>query len=253
MHNINTKEKIAKIVDWIVNSKHLVAFTGAGISTESGVPDFRGPDGVWTRRDKGLPPPKMTKEWSEVEPNFGHQSLVELQKMGLLKFLISQNVDGLHLASGIKRELLAELHGNSKLLICLSCNRRMTYEEAKWDKAIWGNGYRTSSVKANQPKCPYCSGRLISSVVNFGDPLPEDDYQKAFHHSEEADVFLILGSSLVVTPAADLPRIALAHKAKIILINMGYTPMDDDVDIKIEEGIGPIMELVMAGIRKALS
>ena len=115
------QEKINQIAKWIANSKHLVAFTGAGISTESGVPDFRGPDGVWTRRDKGLPPPKMEKEWSEVTPNRGHLALVELQNIGLLKFLISQNVDGLHLMSGIKPEILAELHGNSKLMVCLSC------------------------------------------------------------------------------------------------------------------------------------
>ena len=245
-------EKIDKIASWIVNSKHLVAFTGAGISTESGIPDYRGPEGVWTRRDKGLPPPKMNVKWEDVKPNSGHLILVELQNLGLLKYVISQNVDGLHLMSRIKPELLAELHGNSNLMICLSCNKKMTYDKAKWDRATFGNGYRTDPIKSNQPKCPFCKGRIISSVVNFGDPLPEIDYKNAFEHSEDADVYLIIGSSLVVFPAAELPRVALKNKAKLILINVGKTPFDNLVDIKIEEKIGYVLSLIIARVRELL-
>ncbi|NHJ32367.1 MAG: hypothetical protein FK732_05860 [Asgard group archaeon] len=246
------EEKINQITEWIANSKHLVAFTGAGISTESGIPDFRGPDGVWTRRDKGLPPPKMKKSWSEVEPNRGHLALVELQNMRLLKFLITQNVDGLHLISGIKPELLAELHGNSNLMVCLSCNKKMTYDEAKWDKDRWGSGYRTSPVNEFQPTCPHCKGRIISSVVNFGDPLPEEDYRKSQQHSELADVYLIIGSSLVVYPAADLPELARKNNAKLVLINMGETPYDELVDIKIEEKIGGVITKIISQVKDLL-
>ena len=110
MTKLSLEEKLDLIAEWIANSKHLVAFTGAGISTESGIPDFRGPDGVWTRRDKGLPPPKMKKAWSEVGPNEGHMVLVELQNMGLLKFLITQNTDNLHRQSGIDPDKISELH-----------------------------------------------------------------------------------------------------------------------------------------------
>lgn len=246
------EEKINQIADWIVNSKHLVAFTRACISTESGVPDFRGPDGAWTRRDKGLPPPKMKKDWDEVRPNKGHLALVELQNLGLLKFLISQNVDGLHLISSIKPELIAELHGNSKLMICLSCDKKISHEEDKWDKRYWGAGYRTNPTRDGQPTCPHCEGRIISSVVNFGDPLPDEDYYKSRVHSELADVYLILGSSLVVFPAADLPELARKKGAKTILINVGETPFDNLVAIKIEDKIGDILTRIVERVKTNL-
>ena len=252
MQKETLEEKLDKIAKWIVNSKHLVAFTGAGISTESGIPDFRGPDGVWTRRDKGLPPPKMKKAWSEVQPNIGHKALVELQKLGLLKFVITQNTDNLHRSSGIDSDKIAELHGNGTLVECTSCYKKFTYEEVNWDRSIFGPGYRTSTKHPNQPDCPNCFGRLISSVVNFGDPLLEYDYKLAYEHSEDADVFLIIGSSLVVFPAADLPVLAMKNKAKTILINKGETPLDNEVDIKIEEQIGDIMNEIMIRVRKLL-
>lgn len=250
MNNFSKLEKIALAARWIAESNHLVAFTGAGISTESGIPDFRGPDGVWTRRDKGLPPPKMEKSWDEIAPNRGHQVLVELQNMTLLKYLITQNTDNLHRRSGIKPELLSELHGNGTLLVCLSCDRKITYEDAKWDKMKFGPGYRTSSVRDGQPKCPFCQGRLISSVVNFGDPLPEIDYKTAYEHSKDADVYLIVGSSLVVYPAADLPVLAMKNKAKTILINKGETPLDSMIDIRIEDNIGEVLTAILEEVKK---
>ncbi|MFW9924267.1 MAG: NAD-dependent deacetylase [Candidatus Thorarchaeota archaeon] len=250
MNKLDLTEKIALTAKWIAESKHLVAFTGAGISTESGIPDFRGPNGVWTRKDKGLPPPKMDKSWDEIAPNKGHQVLVELQKMKLLKFLITQNTDNLHRISGIKPEILSELHGNGTLMVCLSCDKKMTYEEAKWDKAKFGPGYRTSSLKVGQPKCSNCHGRLISSVVNFGDPMPEFDYKIAYEQSGMADVYLIIGSSLVVRPAADLPVLAMENKAKTILINKGETPLDNLVDIKIEENIGDVLTEILSKIKQ---
>ena len=245
MSNLSILEKIKLIAQWIAESNHLVAFTGAGISTESGLPDFRGPDGVWTRRDKGLPPPRSSKPWNEVEPNQAHMVLVELQNMGLLKFLISQNVDNLHRKSGINPEILAELHGNSTLMRCLSCHKKMTYEEADWDKKKWGAGYLTAPIKMDQPSCPHCSGRLVSTVVNFGDSLPDEDFSKSVIHSEKADVYLIVGSSLVVTPAADLPVMAKNNGAKLILLNIGETPLDESVDIKIEEKVGDLLTKIL--------
>jgi NAD-dependent SIR2 family protein deacetylase len=251
-NDLSLEEKINQIAEWVANSKHLVAFTGAGISTESGIPDFRGPDGVWTRRDKGLPPPKMEKPWSQVQPNRGHLALVELQNMGLLKFLITQNTDGLHLVSGIKPEHLAELHGNGSYMVCLSCNEKMTYEEAGWVKNKWGPGYRTGRTSELQPTCPHCEGRIISSVVNFGDPLPEEDFGNSRKHSEQADVYLIIGSSLVVTPAADLPDLSRKNNGKLILINMGETPYDELVDIKIEEKIGGVITKIVSRVKELL-
>ena len=249
MNNLSLEEKIDLIADWILTSKHLVAFTGAGISTESGIPDFRGPDGVWTRRDKGLPPPKMKKAWSEIAPNEGHMILVELQKMGFLKFLITQNTDNLHRVSGIDPDTISELHGNGTLMKCLSCDRRMTYEEANWDKTKFGPGYRTHPIREGQPSCPHCDGRLISSVINFGDPMPEFDFKLAYEQSEQSDLYLMIGSSLVVNPAAELPILAMENGAKTVLINIGETPLDRQVDIKIEESIGLVLTKLLAAVK----
>jgi NAD-dependent SIR2 family protein deacetylase len=244
------EENIEKVAKWIAKSKHFVAFTGAGISTESGLPDFRGPNGVWTRRDKGLPPPRTKVPWEQVDPNAGHMALVELQNMGILKFLISQNVDNLHLKSGIKPELLAELHGNTTLMACLDCGKKDTFEAFGWDKGIWGPGYRTSPVVPGQPKCNKCGGRIISSIVNFGDPLPERDMNLGFLHAEKSDVFFVIGSSLVVTPAANMPKVALYKGAKLIILNKGETPYDNAAHIRIWEPAGDVLTKIVERVKQ---
>ncbi len=248
MFFMDLEEKIDLAAKWIAESERLVVFTGAGCSTGSGLPDYRGPDGVWTRRDKGLPPPKPKVAWDQVKPNSNHYAIVELMEMGKLNYLISQNVDGLHAKSGIPFDMLAELHGNQFFMKCLSCNKKMLFEEVGWDKSIWGPGYRTHPVREGQPVCPHCEGRLISSIVNFGDPLPYDELQESIIRSENADVFFVVGSSLVVTPAANMPGIAKQNGAKLILINKGDTPYDHVADIRfdnlIEDVLPPIMEKV---------
>ena len=130
---MSMEEKISLAAKWIAESEKLVLFTGAGVSTDSGLPDYRGPDGVWTRRDKGLPPPASIS-WDDVKPNKTHYIIVELLKMGKLNYVISQNVDGLHAKSGIPFENLAELHGNRHFMKCLKCNKKMTFQDAGWDK-----------------------------------------------------------------------------------------------------------------------
>ena len=244
---MDLEEKIDLAAKWIAESERLVVFTGAGISTGSGLPDFRGPEGLWTRRDKGLPLPK-SPPWDQVKPNPNHYLVVELLEMGKLDFVISQNVDGLHAKSGVPFEKLAELHGNLYFMKCLDCGKKMTFEEAGWDNKKWGPGYRTHRIRKNQPSCPHCEGRLISSIVNFGDPLPYDELQEAINRSQNSDVFFVIGSSLVVTPAANMPGIAKQNGAKLILLNKGDTPYDTVADIrfdnKIEEVLPPIMEKV---------
>ena len=135
--------QIETIARWIVASERIVAFTGAGISTDSGIPDLRGPEGVWTRRDAGLPPPRWRVPPGRVGPNASHLALVELQRMGKLKFLNTQNTDGLHRRSGVRPELLAELHGNGQLMRCLGCDRSYDRQDIGWDAERWGPGYRT--------------------------------------------------------------------------------------------------------------
>src|SRR4051794_25709202 len=170
-----TDRHVETIARWLLESGHVVAFTGAGISTDSGIPDFRGPDGVWTRRDAGLPPPRWRVNPAQVRPNPSHLALAEWHRLGRLAFLITQNTDGLHRESGIEPGRLAELHGNGRLMRCLGCGRQFPRAAVGWDRARWGPGYRTDRPKRGQPACPHCGGRLVSSVVNFGDPLPADD------------------------------------------------------------------------------
>ncbi len=214
-------ERIEIFVNLLYLSRYLVVFTGAGISTESGLPDFRGPDGMWTRQEKGLAPKPVRKPWDSFEPNTGHLAIVDLQKIGKLRFLISQNVDNLHLKSGIQLDLLAELHGNITRFRCTGC----------------GNTIDRSLGK----KICECGGTFLSSVVDFGQSLPERDLMLAFEHSQKSDLFVVVGSSLVVTPAADMPQEALRSGAKLVIINQGKTPFDRYAHLRFSEKIGEVL------------
>ena len=222
--------RIDTLAQWIFESKHLVVFTGAGISTESGLPDFRGPDGIWTRRAKGLP--TKPRDFSSVEPNAGHMAVVELQKLGKLSFLISQNVDNLHLRSGIRPDLLAELHGNVTKLRCTHCDAQV-------------------DSSANVDRCS-CGGRLVSSVVNFGQSLPRKELAGSYWHSQHCDVFIVAGSSLVVTPAADMPKVALQSRARLVIINKGETPFDRFAHLRFEERTGEVLPPAVDRLRELM-
>jgi NAD-dependent SIR2 family protein deacetylase len=228
----NVEEKIITLSNWLFESQYLVVFTGAGISTESGLPDFRGPDGLWTRQEKGLPPNPMTTAWDAVDPNQGHLAIAELQRLGKLKFLISQNVDNLHLKSGIHPDLLAELHGNITKLRCKRCDRIT-------DKAT------------GRTNCG-CGGRLVPSVVDFGQPLPKRDLILSFEHSSKSDLFLVLGSSLVVSPALDMPKEALHAGAKLVIVNKGETPFDQFAQLRFHENIGKVMPKAVRKLKKLM-
>ncbi|HME50794.1 MAG TPA: Sir2 family NAD-dependent protein deacetylase [Candidatus Lokiarchaeia archaeon] len=249
LDEIALEDSIETAARWIVEARHVVVFTGAGLSTASGLPDYRGPDGVWTRRDKGLPPPAPRGPWTDIKPNEGHFAIVDLEKMGKVQFLISQNVDGLHRASGFPQGKLAELHGNHNLMRCLSCDATFTKTEIGWSEAIHGTGYRTSPEQPNQPRCPDCGGRVISSVVNFEDPLPQQDLAAATMHSKTlCDLFIVLGSSLVVTPAARMPLLAKRHGARLIINNKGETPYDQIADLLVSFPINDFFPPVVARV-----
>ena len=235
------EQQIEAIARWIIECEHIVAFTGAGISTDSGIPDFRGPEGVCTRRDAGKPAPRRRGPPGQGKPNASHLSLVELQRVGKLQFLIPQNTDNLHRRSGIRPERLAELHGNGTLMRCLGCDRLNTRREIAWDTNRWGPGYRTQKPIPGQPACAVCGGRLISSVVNFGDPLPQRELALAEQHARHCDLMLVLGSSLMVTPAASLVGLALRSGAWVVLANQGKTPYDGAVTLRVWTGIGEVI------------
>jgi NAD-dependent deacetylase len=246
------EQDIETIARWINKCEHIVAFTGAGISTDSGIPDFRGPKGVWTRRDAGLSAPRWRVPPGRVEPNASHLSLVELQRLGKLQFLITQNTDNLHRRSGIRPELLAELHGNGQLMRCLGCELLYTRQEVGWDTDQWGPGYRTQKPLPGQPGCAACGGRLISSVVNFGDPLPHKELELADQHACQCDLMLVLGSSLMVNPAASLVGLALRSGARVVLVNRGKTPYDDAVTLRTWTGIGEVIPPAVERVKRAL-
>jgi len=246
------EDKIELAAKWIFESNRLVIFTGAGISTDSGLPDYRGPDGVWTRRDAGLPPPE-SPPWDQVNPNQGHYEILELLKLGKLDYLISQNIDGLHAKSGIPFEKLAELHGNLYFMKCLACGKKLTFEEAGWDKKKMGQGYRTGRIRENQPTCPNCEGRLISSIVNFGDPLPMDELEESMRRSQSSDLFFVIGSSLVVTPAANMPGYAWRNGAKLIILNQGETPYDDEADLRFFDLIEDVLPKIVERVKEMMN
>jgi NAD-dependent deacetylase len=227
--NKDLEDRIETLAKWLFQSRYPVFFTGAGISTESGLPDFRGPDGIWTRQDKGLPPQTTPQPWDSFAPNSGHLALVELQNAGKLKFLISQNVDNLHLKSGIRPEILAELHGNMARLRCSRCKE-------------------TFDKSAGTMTCR-CGGKLTSSVVDFGQSLPEKDLYLSYEHSRKSDLFVVVGSSLVVTPAADMPREALRAGAKLVIINQGETPFDLFAHLRFREKIGEVLPPVVKRLK----
>jgi mono-ADP-ribosyltransferase sirtuin 6 len=249
---VSRERQIEEISRWIIASEHVVAFTGAGISTDSGIPDFRGPDGVWTRRDAGLPAPEWSVPRNKVVPNASHLSLVELQRLGKLQFLITQNTDNLHRRSGIRTDLLAELHGNGQLMRCTDCRRTYTREEVAWDRDRWGPGFRTQRPIPGQPVCVACGGRLVSSVVNFGDSLPRGELALAEHHACQCDLMLVLGSSLIVQPAASLVRLALRSRKQVVLINQGKTPYDRAVTLRTWAGIGEVLPPAVERVKQAL-
>ena len=156
--------------------------------------------------------------------------LLQLQSLGKLAFLISQNVDNLHLKSGIKPELLAELHGNITKVRCARCEFKMDRFE-------------------DQTECPLCGGKLVSSVVNFGQSLPSKDLSDSYMHSQKSDLFVVVGSSLVVTPAADMPRVALQSGARLVIINQGETPFDQQVHLRFSEAIGEVLPPAVAQLK----
>jgi NAD-dependent SIR2 family protein deacetylase len=223
-------QRINTLARWMFESKHLVVFTGAGCSTESGLPDFRGPDGIWTRQEKGLP--TITRDFTSAAPNDGHMAIVELQELGKLSFLISQNIDNLHLSSGIRPDLLTELHGNISKMRCSRC-------QAQVDTSL------------GLDRCS-CGGELVSSVVNFGQSLPQKDLEDSYSHSRLCDLFVVAGSSLVVYPAADMPGVALESGARLAIINQGETPYDQVVHLRFEEATGEVLPRAVARLKELM-
>jgi NAD-dependent deacetylase len=233
-------------------SRAIVFFTGAGISTESGVPDFRSPGGVWTKYQPVLFQDFLASEaarvqhwqlkratyelFKTVKPNIGHYGICEFEKRGQLLGLITQNIDGLHKFAGISEAKLVELHGTDRWVACLNCGKR--YAPADVYEA-WHEGLPT-------PTCATCGGFLKSANVSFGQSMPVEAMQSAQRWSEHADIFIVVGSSLQVQPAASFPVIAKRSGALLAIINRDPTPLDDIADFIHNGPIGEFFDQLRA-------
>ncbi|HEX9558521.1 MAG TPA: Sir2 family NAD-dependent protein deacetylase [Reyranella sp.] len=240
-------DDIERLRDMIGSAKRIVAFTGAGISTESGIPDFRSPGGIWTRYkpiyfDDFMASDEMRREsWRrkfatdetmlKAEPNAGHRALAKLVEQGRMSAIITQNVDGLHQRSGVPDSKVIELHGNATYASCLDCGHRHELEPIK--KAFLGAG--------KLPLCLKCDGIVKTATISFGQAMPEIPMARAQDETLGCDLFMVLGSSLVVYPAAGFPRIAKRKGAKLVILNRDPTDQDDEADMVIHGEIGPTM------------
>jgi NAD-dependent deacetylase len=226
------------------SSRNVVFFTGAGISTESGVPDFRSPGGLWTKyqpvyfqdfvaseaaRIRHWQLKKATYElYKKVQPNIGHYSIRDFERRGQLLGLITQNIDGLHGIAGVSDEKIIELHGTDRLVTCLKCQK--TFEPASI--------YERLGENFTAPTCDACGGLLKSANVSFGQQMPLQAMQQAQVWSEAAEAFIVIGSSLQVQPAASFPVIAKRSGALLAIINREQTPLDELADFVYQGGIG---------------
>lgn len=226
-------------------------FTGAGISTESGIPDFRSPGGIWTRMQPipfqdFLSDPKarqltwerrfaMEETWKRVEPNDGHKAVAALVARGKASHVITQNIDGLHQLSGVPAQKLIELHGTTRRAACLDCG-------AEADLSAIRSHFETHG---QAPDCAACGGLVKTATISFGQPMPELEMRRAEAATLSCDMMLVLGSSLAVNPAAGFPLLAKRNGARLAILNRDETPQDDIADLVLRAEIGPTMRAVI--------
>jgi NAD-dependent deacetylase len=252
------EEKVEKVAQWIITSKRAVVFSGAGLSTESGIPDFRSPGGVWDRynpedfyfqnflaseasREKYWQmATEMYEPIKKAQPNLAHMAIADLERLGKLDCVITQNIDGLHFKAGNSEERVLELHGTAMYVSCLSCNKRYDRDEIQ-ERLRKG-------LKA--PYCDDCGGPLKPATISFGQAMPERETQEAYHRSSSSDLFIAIGSSLVVQPAASMPLVAKRNGAKLVIINRDPTPYDDLADMVIHGQAGPVMASILEKVKK---
>ena len=231
-------------------------FTGAGISTESGIPDFRSPGGIWSRYDpedftiqKFLSGPAARKTiWkmsieggllAEAKPNLAHCAIAELYQLGKLDCVITQNIDNLHQKAGVPEDRVFELHGNMGWVVCLSCHRRFPMPEV----------LRKIEEGVEVPDCPDCRGILKPDAVFFGEALPQETLQGAIRRAQNCDLFIVIGSTLLIYPAAYIPTYAREAGAKLAIVNLTATSFDHHAEVILRGKAGQIMSEVIGRVR----
>jgi NAD-dependent protein deacetylase/lipoamidase len=243
------REDIETVRSWVDGASRIVALTGAGISTESGIPDFRGPQGVWTKNPKAerlsnihsyMSDPSVRKEaWKgrvnhpawHAEPNAGHRALVELERQGKLHALITQNIDGLHQQAGSSAETVIEVHGTMREVMCMNCGWRGPAQPVL-DRVRAGE---------DDPPCERCGGILKSATISFGQPLVPAVIARAMRVVEQADLLMAIGTSLQVYPVAAAVPSALAAGIRVVILNAEPTPFDEVADAVLRKPIGEIL------------
>jgi NAD-dependent deacetylase len=249
---------IRQVADLIRKSKNVIVFTGAGVSTESGIPDFRSPGGIWQKynpedfyyqnfiareesREKYW---QMSQEFYEplkkAQPNEAHRAIFEMEKMGRLDCVITQNIDNLHQRAGTSPERIIELHGTAVSVSCLSCRKKFPREEIQ--------SWLLRGVRV--PRCDVCEGILKPDTVSFGQPMPPRETAESFDRARNCDLFIVIGSSLVVQPAASLPLEAKESGAKLIMINREPTYHDVYADVVLHGSAGEIMGKIVKVLRE---
>lgn len=239
-----------QIAGWLQDARSVVAFTGAGISTESGIPDFRSPGGIWSQAQPVLYQEFLASrdarheywrqkaiahaDFMRAAPNVGHRTLAEWESRGLLRGVLTQNIDGLHQRAGCRQVL--ELHGTALRVSCLDCT-------ASFDADPFVARFLAEQAP---PPCPQCAGRLKHATISFGQMLDPVVLQTAFAWTRQSDVFFAIGSSLVVEPAASLPRLAAQSGARLVIINRDATPLDDLAQFVLNSPIGPTLAAIDA-------
>jgi NAD-dependent deacetylase len=254
------EEQLKQIAQWITASKRVIVFSGAGLSTESGIPDFRSPGGVWDRynpedfyfqnflasensREKYWQmATEMYEPIKKAQPNPAHLAISELEKLGKLDCVITQNIDGLHFKAGNSEEKVIQLHGTAIFVSCLSCQKR--YDRDQIQERI-KNGQKA-------PRCDDCGGPLKPATISFGQSMPEKETQEAYHRSSICDLFMVVGSSLVVQPAASMPLVAKRNGARLVIINRDPTPYDDMADLVIHGQAGSTMASIVEHVKQRI-
>ena len=241
-------DQISLVAKWLVESNSTVAFTGAGISTESGIPDFRSPGGVWSTskpvyydeflksaaaryeywRQKAI----AHRDFADSQPNVGHRTLAKWEATGRVEGLITQNIDGLHQIAG--SQTVIELHGTARSIACLDCGTCFGADEMV-----------TKFLASDEiPHCTQCGGITKHATISFGQSLSSSVLQAATELTQSAELYLAMGSSLVVEPAASLPRLAASMGAKLVIINRDPTPLDSSADVKINTSLGEALHQI---------
>ncbi|HZQ39404.1 MAG TPA: Sir2 family NAD-dependent protein deacetylase [Rhizomicrobium sp.] len=249
-----TDPDIAELASLLRQARRGVVFTGAGISTESGIPDFRSPGGIWTkmmpvqfqdyiadahaRRISWERRFEMEETWNAVKPNAGHLAVAELMRLGHVQAVITQNIDNLHQAGGVPDDRVIELHGNTGYAKCLTCHTRVEIADIRLHFETHGD----------PPDCKFCGGIIKTATISFGQAMPEDEMARAEQASLNADLCLVAGSSLAVYPAAAFPLLAKRTGAKLVILNREETEQDPYADLVLHREIGPTLTAALEAL-----